>query len=56
MILAYILIIILLVAVVYLWREVKKIKATSITLKENDLGEVILKYKGEEIINYKTQE
>ena len=55
MILIYILTTVLLIAVMYLWLEVKKLKATKFSIKENANGEVILTYNKQEIYNYKLE-
>lgn len=55
MILAYTLIVLLSAAIVYLWLEVKKLKATKLGIKQEANGEVILTYNKQEIYNYKLE-
>lgn len=48
-------IILLLITVflMYLFFQIQKIKKNMVTFTENDKGELILKYKSEEVYNYK---
>lgn len=55
MILAYILIILLIIAVIYLYIQLQKVKSAQLGLLEKDNGEVVLLYNNQEIINYQLQ-
>lgn len=55
MILMYILIALLIIAVIYLWFEIKKLKSSTVKIITNKQGEAILIYKNEEIYNHKLE-